>query len=554
MATRPTAGPESIHLPPGQPLDEPTATPRKNITVILVEAGVVTADQVDVALARQRETGRRIGESLVELGFVSEEDIGWALARQLGIPFVDVRADTLDAELLRSFPDGALRRLHAVPLFRSEGRVTAAVADPTDRDAIQEFERLCDAPASCVAATPSAIEQALDEILGRRHGARARAADAPAEPYEVIWDRSGETFLNFHLKHARRLGTPEIHFACADGWLHIRHRAATRLSTLGREPAAVMDVLLARFESLGMTPLSEGGGHREFTATLDVAGATQAVRVSLLATPEGASATVRLLRTPGEAARLETLGLEPLDVAQLREQLSLPSGLVLVCGPDDAGCTATLAALLAECATDDRHWAVCTREAALWPPSSGSVDVVSGPAAARWRRIAVAHALDGVVVDGGLGGHRVREVTSGATHGRWLLARTDWPDSFALLEWLGRSPEGRLTLARRLRAVIQQRWVATPRANAARTQSEDLDPRAVHDVDPPGEPAERLQRLVFEVLFPSDALRDGLRTGAGADALRTLALSEGFHPLSDHLKAGVQRGRLDPRDAERAVA
>lgn len=535
-------------------MDEPTAAPRKNITAILIEAGAVTADQVDVALARQRETGRRIGESLVELGFVSEEDIGWALARQLGIPFVDVRPETLDADLLRSFPDGALRRLHAVPLFRSEGRVTAAVADPTDREAMQELERLCEAPASCVAATPSAIEQALDEVLGRRHGARARGTDAPTESFEVVWDRSGETFLNFHLKHARRLGTPEIHFVCAGGWLHIRHRAATRLSTLGREPAGVMDLLLARFESLGMAPLAEGAGHREFTARCDVAGTPQAVRVSLLVTRESASATVRLLPETADGAGLESLGLEPLDVAQLREQLSRPSGLVLVSGPGDAGCSATLAALLAECATDERRWAVFTRERALWPAVPGFVDVVTGATAARWPRIAVAHALDGLVVDGGLAGRRVRAVLAGPAHGRWVLARTDWPDSFALLEWLARTPDGRLALARRLRAVIQQRRVATPRANAAHAPGAGLDPRAAHDADAPGGPAEPLLRPVFEVLFPGDAVRDGLLAGAGAGELRALAARDGFHPLSDSLKAGVQRGRLDPRDAERAVA
>src|SRR5437867_1027755 len=70
------------------------APPRVNsrtITAILLEAGVVTSAQVDEGLALQRRTGRRIGESLVELGAVTEEDIGWALAQQLGLPFVDVQ-------------------------------------------------------------------------------------------------------------------------------------------------------------------------------------------------------------------------------------------------------------------------------------------------------------------------------------------------------------------------------------------------------------------------------------------------------------------------------
>lgn len=522
---------------------------RKLITAILVEGGAVTPEQVDVALARQRETGRRIGESLVELGFVSEEDIGWALARQLGIPFVDVRPETLDLELVRSFPDGALRRLQAVPLFRSEAGITAAVADPTDRDSMQEFERLCDAPASCVAATPSAIEKALDGILGRNPAPRARGPEAAeGVHFDVLWERSGETFLNFHLSQARRLGIGEVHFTCADGWLHVRHRAATRLCTVGREPAAVAEVLLARLEALGMKPLAGGEEHREISAGCAIASVVQPIHVSVLAARDGVSVTVRLLDDGSERPRFETLGLEPLDVAQLRETLLEPSGLLLVSGPKGSGCGTTLGALLAEIPTAESRWAVFTRDPRrpFVPPG---VDVVSGPPLAQWRRIAMAHSLDGVVVDGGLEGRRVRAVIDGATHGRWVLGRTDWEDSFALLEWLMRAPGGRSAIARRLRAVIQQRMVATPRANAS--SPADDGPEAAASTAGRAEP---LQLPVFEVLHVTDVLRRAVLGGASGAELRAIAEGDGFRPLSELLRAGVQRGRLDPRDAARAVA
>lgn len=532
----------------GLPVDSEFAARRKTITAILVEGGAVTSEQVDVALARQRETGRRIGESLVELGFVSEEDIGWALARQLGIPFVDVRPDTLDLELVRSFPDGALRRLQALPLFRSEGCVTAAVADPTDLDSMQEFERLCDARASCVAATPTAIEKALDGILGRNPGFRARTPDSAARPRaEVTWDRSGESFLGFHLSQARRFGIDELHFVCADGWLQVRHRAATRLWTVAREPAAVTETLVARFESLGMKPLAGGEEHREFTARCTIAGLHADVRISVLVARDGLSATIRLLRDAHARPRLESLGLEPLDVAQLRESLLEPSGLVLVSGPKGSGCGTTLAALLAEIVTDERRWTVFTRDAGR-PVVPVGVDVVSGPSLGRWRRIALAHSLDGVVLDGGLDGRRVRAVIDPAAHGRWVLARTNWEDTFSLLDWLFRAPGGRPAIAHRLRAVVQQRLVATPLANAARPREDEAgDPHAL------GGPPEPLHLPVFEVLHTSEAFRQAVLAGARAAELRAIADAEGFRPLSESLRTGVQRGRLDPRDAARAA-
>ncbi|HEY6220950.1 MAG TPA: hypothetical protein VIX13_00275, partial [Candidatus Eisenbacteria bacterium] len=73
---------------------------KRGLTSILIDGGIVTPEQVDLALVRQVETGRLIGESLVELGFTTEENIAWALSKQLGIPYADVHADTLDTELV----------------------------------------------------------------------------------------------------------------------------------------------------------------------------------------------------------------------------------------------------------------------------------------------------------------------------------------------------------------------------------------------------------------------------------------------------------------------
>ena len=121
------------------------------------------------------------------------------------------------------------------------------------------LERLCDEPASCVAATPSAIGRALDAMLGHAHSAHARHAEAKGPlGIGVLWERSGESFLNFQISEALRLGAREIHFACANSWLYVRHRAGTKLNTVSLEPAAVMDVLLTRFEALGMKPLGSG--------------------------------------------------------------------------------------------------------------------------------------------------------------------------------------------------------------------------------------------------------------------------------------------------------
>jgi D-alanyl-D-alanine carboxypeptidase len=157
---------------------------------------------------------------------------------------------------------------------------------------------------------------------------------------------------------------------------------------------------------------------------------------------------------------------------------------------------------------------------------------VTGAPVRSWRRIAVAHGADGLVLDGGLEGRRIAGVLGSASHARWVLAQTDWEDSFALLEWLTSRYATRGLLARRLRAVIQQRIVSAPAT--------------------PGQPAER--RGVYEVLFATDPLRAAIHAGASAAKLEELARGDGFRTLGERIRAGVQSGALDVDDAARAMA
>ncbi len=510
----------------------PIGNPRTNVTAILTMAGAVTAEQIEAGLARQRETGRRIGETLVELGFVSEEDIGWALARQLGITFVDVRSDALDGELIRTFPDAALRRLQVVPLVRGEGLLSVAIADPTDHEALNELERLAGCRVDCVAATPTAIEAALDAIFGHRPQPRPRSRQATSTRFDVLWERSGDTFLQFHVSRARRSGASEIHFITSGTQLKVMHRVGAALQNEGEEPAGVMEILMARLESLGLEPTIGHDSHQACSAVIEVDGREQAIEASLLVARDGPSVTIRLLRDLSDPIPLEALGLDAVDLARLRGVVHEPSGVILVCGPAGSGCSTTLASLLTELPTERRRWVVFARDPRRWPKTSGPMEIVTGQPVRRWRRVAVAHGADGLILDGGVEGRRVRDVIGGATHARWVVARTDWEDTFAMLEWLGRAPELRAPLAHRLRAVIQQRLVT--------------------GVASEGDPAPA--KTIFEILFVTDAIGDALRRGADAATLREIAERDGFRSLAAQLRAGVVAGELDPPSAARAVA
>ncbi|HTO91625.1 MAG TPA: ATPase, T2SS/T4P/T4SS family [Candidatus Sulfotelmatobacter sp.] len=525
-------------------MSAPPSSPRKNITQILIEAGVVTEPQVQAGLERQRATGKRIGETLVELGYVSEEDIAWALARQLGLSFVDVRADTLDPELVKSFPESTLRRLQVVPLVRSDEQLALAAADPTDPDLVRELERLTGVAVSCVASTPSAIERALDAVWGSRHSRRSHPAPAPplaqaakgaAPHFDVVWDKSGDTFFQFHLSRATSAGAHEVHFLGSQSSLRVLHRVGAVLQKVADEPAQLAELVLARLESLGMPPAGEGSSHRVQALECEIGGMEGEILASRLVTNGRLSVTVRLLRDPTDHATLDSLGLEAIDLARLRAVAAEPAGLVLVSGPTGSGCSTTLAALLRELPTEDRRWLVFANHHRRWNSGSGLVEVVSGRLARHWSGIAVVQGADGLVLDDGLSGKRVRRVLGSATHARWVLARTDWEEPFALLEAMSATPEGRALLSRRWHAVIQQRLVSVANSGGASSGG-------------------AARRAVFAPLFATDAMRAAILRGANAGELRALAQADGFRLLPDRVRDLVERGELDPGDAARAVS
>lgn len=509
----------------------------RTLASILLEANVVRQDQVEAALIRQRSTGLRIGETLVELGAATEEDIGWALARQLDLPFVDPRPEALDHELIRSFPEGLLVRLDAVPLVREEASLSVALADPIDRDIVEELEQVAGVPLTLAVATSSAIRRVLSEVLGIRRDLRA-VAPAPASDarFDISWDRSGEDFLLFHLREAIRAGTDELHFVGRANSLEVHHRLGGRLVLVWNEPPGALAYLLARIEALGGAKLADDVPHVLGHVSCPADDDTVDLAVSLLSREEGASVTVTW-KPASTLTQLGDLGLDRADLAGLREALGRPGGLGIVAGPPHAGGSTTLACLLAETGSAGRRCLAFGLTAPLVPEEL-RVPVPAADAARIWLDVSVAQCADVVILDGVLEGERIRDALSPKAAGRDVLLRTDWTDSFALLEHLATRARDRAAISERLRFVIQQRLLRP-----------DAEMNATNGSRPPGSlfPA-------FEVLLPTESLREALRAGEPAARLRQCAETAGIYSLTTRLQDLVAAGRVSAAEAGRLVA
>jgi len=262
------------------------------------------------------------------------------------------------------------------------------------------------------------------------------------------------------------------------------------------------------------------------------------LEVSIARGADGESITLFLGSRGTSAPDLEELGIDPIDAGRLRNVLDGSAGLILVTGPRRAGGSTTLAALAGACDSERRR--VLFVETRGGVPVTGATRIVTGPDRARatWRDLAVGQAADVLALDDVLDGNSVREVLSPAASGRLLFVRTDWQDTFPMLERLLAEREGRTVLPTRLQAVIQQRLVRhDPRERAAERAR---FPAGV--------------RVVFEILFVNDPMRQAIRDGAGIERLRELALADGYRSLTDELRRRVSDGSITRSEAARALS
>lgn len=103
---------------------------------LLAEAGLLESAELDFALARAREHGKRLGEVLVEQGLVTPAEVVRLVAAQRGLPFVDVRRILVDPAAAKLLPAALARASCALPVGFARGLPVVAVADPTDEDAM----------------------------------------------------------------------------------------------------------------------------------------------------------------------------------------------------------------------------------------------------------------------------------------------------------------------------------------------------------------------------------------------------------------------------------
>ena len=349
-------------------LDSIIASP-KLLGQILVERGLLSEDDLQRAMALQKERKGHLGKILLDLGFISQQNLCLVLSEQLGLRRAEP-SEFAEIPLEAAKLSGAFLRQSLVFPFRlDDRRVSIAMADPLDTDTVRAVEHLLGRTADLYLATEPEIQKALDTALGSDDGRDAIEAGASGEdlpPLEAdsadidqLRDLASEApvirWVNQLIARALERRASDIHFEPFERQFRVRYRIDGVLADVPAPPRELRAAVTSRIKLMAKLNIAEQRLPQDGRIPLRVLGHELDLRVSTLPTLYGESVVMRLLdRSESDRYSLATLGFPEALLEKMVHYLSLPHGLFLVTGPTGSGKSTTLYGCLCRLNTVDK--------------------------------------------------------------------------------------------------------------------------------------------------------------------------------------------------------
>jgi len=338
------------------------ANRNREIGELVRRRGIATAERVRSLATEAASVGRTLAEHLDATEVLPRTRLLAVLAAELGCPLVEALPLRLPAEIVALLPAALARRHEVVPWRAEAGTIELLALDPFALPDMAELEfalgrrvRLCVADPEIVAVLLREHFGAAAEGLADAFGATGLTAgsDSAQAGTEDLLALAGQApvvrYVNDVLEQAVRERASDIHFEPFERECRVRCRIDGALREWPPPPAALALPVTSRLKVLANLDIAERRVPQDGRIRLATGGREVDLRISTLPTQFGESVVLRVL--DGERAAgigLDTLGMAPAVLAELRAAIRRPSGIVVVTGPTGSGKTTTLYAALRE--------------------------------------------------------------------------------------------------------------------------------------------------------------------------------------------------------------
>ncbi|MFC1750567.1 GspE/PulE family protein [Pseudomonadota bacterium] len=325
---------------------------------LLIDKGVLSEDQLRIALTEQKRQNKPLGQILVQIGFISEAVMRDVLGDQLGQDSVDLTKVVPDSELIKLIPKDHARRYRLLPISLDEETktLTVAMADTFNVVALDQTSALLGGyyEIKATLAAESEIESATDLFYGHELSVTGilHELDTGEVDYQSLGNVDDEysqplvRLIDALLLDAVKHGASDIHFEPEDGFLRIRYRidgVLTQVQTLHRN---YWSGIVVRLKVMSEMDIAETRAPQDGRISLTLSGKAVDFRVATQPTTHGENIVLRILDREKGIVALDKLGLTDEMLTILNLMMARPEGIIMVTGPTGSGKTTTLYSML----------------------------------------------------------------------------------------------------------------------------------------------------------------------------------------------------------------
>ncbi len=323
----------------------------------LVEKGIITEEQLQLAMQLQKSTGMRLKDVLIKEGFTTREQLQEFISNFVDIPYVKL---SVDPEAVKLIPANMARNLVAIPITLVGDILTIAVSCPFDTASLDMLAFASGYTLEPVLSDEEDILEAI-EYFFREGGLEQEMVDwgeehlefvdryAPESVDEIRVDEGPVVKLtNLILSKAIKEGASDVHIEPEENLVRVRYRIDGVLMEARILPVEVLNPLVSRIKVLAQLNIAERRLPQDGRFFVRFGGKDVDFRVATAPTIYGESVILRILDQSNARVSLSDLGFEDDDMRKVLSALEEPSGFILVTGPTGSGKTTTLYAVLNE--------------------------------------------------------------------------------------------------------------------------------------------------------------------------------------------------------------
>ena len=305
---------------------------KKKLGDLLKEAGLITELQIVEALSMKKQDGK-LGDLLVDQGYITEKQLLDALEIQLKLESVSLYQYPIDMSVVELISKDFARSKLLLPIKKEHNRLIVAMNDPLDFYAIEELEFSTGYAVRPVIATRDDLLQTINRLYDSKEVSieYVEGEDAPAVR---IFNQLLETGVS--------LRASDIHLDQTERQVSVRYRVDGLLRNERPLPKTLMNALVARIKIIAGLNVTETRLPQDGRISTTVLGKRVNLRVATLPTVFGEKIVLRVLDMSNMFRKVEDIGLEGDILADYRELIAQPSGLILLTGPTGSGKTSTL--------------------------------------------------------------------------------------------------------------------------------------------------------------------------------------------------------------------